>query len=388
MSQHMGSPAAATAPRPAPRDTVLRADSVSVEYDGPQVARAVRDVSFDLRRGEVLGIAGESGCGKSTLARAVLRLIRSPGRVTSGSLLFTPEDDGGAIDVMALSGRELRRFQWAQMSMVFQGAMNALNPVTSVQRQFDDIFKAHRPGMKPEERRARVGDLLEMVGIDRARARSFPHELSGGMRQRVMIAMALALDPKVVVFDEPTTALDVVVQREILDEIERLRSELGFSVIFITHDLSLLLEVTDRMAVMYAGEIVESGPSEEVGTRPAHPYTLGLLKSFPELLGERRELRGIPGSPPSLTERIDGCAFAARCPFAFGPCTSIRPRLSAPDEAGGAEAAGASTVSRAVACHLHNRELRPEGPPAELVAAQPGPAAPAAPASPAAKEES
>ncbi len=191
------------------------------------------------------------------------------------------------------------------MSMVFQSAMNALNPVTSVGRQFSDIFSRARAAAwtgRAIDRRSR--ELLEMVGIDPGRVRSFPHELSGGMRQRVVIAMALALDPELVIMDEPTTALDVVVQREILDEIERLREELGFSVIFITHDLSLLLEISDRLAVMYAGRIVEYAPTELVAAAPAHPYTLGLLGSFPDMRGARRELRGIPGTPPDLREDL------------------------------------------------------------------------------------
>ena len=341
-------------------DVVLRAEHISVEYDGPRTARAVRDVSFELRRGELLGIAGESGCGKSTLAKALLKLVRPPGRVTSGSLDFTSAVDAAPVDVMALDGRALRQFQWASMSMVFQGAMNALNPVTSLRRQFDDIFKAHRPGMNAADRRARASELLEMVGIDPSRLDGFPHELSGGMRQRVMIAMALALDPKVIIFDEPTTALDVVVQREILDEIERLRAELGFSVILITHDLSLLLEVSDRMAVMYAGKIVEFASADKLARSPAHPYTLALLNSFPELRGERRELRGIPGSPPSLTEDVAGCSFAPRCQFAFEPCATVRPQLG----------------ERMVACHLYDKELRLDGPPPELLPLAAQPAAP------------
>ncbi|MGH3422126.1 MAG: ATP-binding cassette domain-containing protein, partial [Streptosporangiaceae bacterium] len=222
-------------PVPAGPDVVLRAAHLSVEYAGRRPTRAVRDVSIELRRGEVLGIAGESGCGKSTLAYALTRMLKPPARQTSGAITFYPAD-GAPVDVLALQGEGLRQFRWNKIAMVFQSAMNALNPVTSLARQFDDIFEAHRPDTDRAARRARARELLDMVGIDPGRMHGFAHELSGGMRQRVMIAMALALEPEIVIMDEPTTALDVVVQREILDEIERLREELGFSVIFITHD--------------------------------------------------------------------------------------------------------------------------------------------------------
>lgn len=320
-------------------DTVLRAEHLDVVYDGERPTRAVRDVSFELRRGELLGIAGESGCGKSTLAYAVSRMLRPPARLTRGSVVFTGRD-GRSVDLTTLAGEELRAFRWNQLSMVFQSAMNALNPVTTVGRQFDDIFRAHRPDMRAPERRRRARALLETVGIDPDRVRSYPHELSGGMRQRVVIAMALALEPEVVIMDEPTTALDVVVQREILDEVERLREELGFSVIFITHDLSLLLEISDRLAVMYGGGMVEYAPADGVAEAAAHPYTQGLLRSFPDLAGERRELRGIPGTPPDLRQELPGCPFAERCEWVFEPCRTARPPLLP---------AGAGLA----ACHLH-----------------------------------
>jgi peptide/nickel transport system ATP-binding protein len=372
-------------------DVVLSAEHVSVEYDGPSPTRAVRDVSFELRRGEILGIAGESGCGKSTLAYAVTRLLRPPARLTAGSVRFYGRDAPDPVDIMALDPTALRRFRWSKVSMVFQSAMNALNPVTSLRKQFSDIFRAHIPEMDADAREERSRELLEMVGIDPGRLRGFPHELSGGMRQRVVIAMALALQPEIVVMDEPTTALDVVVQREILDEIDRLREELNLSIIFITHDLSLLLELSDRLAVMYAGEIVEYAPSEPAAYAPAHPYTQGLLHSFPDLRGARRALRGVPGSPPDLRDRIEGCAFAPRCEFAFEPCGGVHPSLAAPAHAAGiafnaeaerlsasalaptpAEAGAASadvggwSLRWSVACHLHDPKWRPDGPPAEI----------------------
>jgi peptide/nickel transport system ATP-binding protein len=351
-------------------DVVLRATGVCVEYAGARPTRAVRDVTIELRRGEVLGIAGESGCGKSTLAYALTRMLKPPAELTGGSVTFFPQA-GPPVDVMALGTEDLRELRWNKIAMVFQSAMNALNPVSSLSRQFDDIFAAHRPQMSRAARRERSRELLEMVGIDPGRVSGFAHELSGGMRQRVMIAMALALEPEVVIMDEPTTALDVVVQREILDEIERLREQLGFSVIFITHDLSLLLEVSDRLAVMYAGEVVEYAPSGQVGAAPAHPYTLGLLRSFPDMRGARRELRGVPGSPPDLRDDFPGCPFQPRCDYHFGPCPDSHPaliRVASP--APGQPTAGV----RSVACHLHNPDLQPGGPPAELAGAAAGPA--------------
>ena len=350
-----------------PADVVLRAGHLSVEYAGRRPTRAVRDVTIELRRGEVLGIAGESGCGKSTLAYALTRMLKPPARQTSGAITFYPAA-GAPVDVLALQGEGLRDFRWNKIAMVFQSAMNALNPVTSLARQFDDIFEAHRPDTDRAARRIRARELLDMVGIDPGRIHAFPHELSGGMRQRVMIAMALALEPEIVIMDEPTTALDVVVQREILDEIERLREELGFSVIFITHDLSLLLEVSDRLAVMYAGEVIERAPSELVGsglvsTAPAHPYTLGLLRSFPDMRGARRELHGVPGHPPDLRTELPGCPFLPRCGYGFGACQDVHPVLRRP--AGRADL-GPRAADWQVACHLHDPDQCADGPPPVL----------------------
>jgi peptide/nickel transport system ATP-binding protein len=334
-------------------DVILRAEHVSVEYAGQRPTRAVRDVTLELRRGEVLGIAGESGCGKSTLAYALTRMLRPPAELTSGSITFTGRD-GTEVDVLALPPAALRAFRWQRISMVFQSAMNALNPVTSLRTQFADIYRTHRPAMDSAERDRRAAELLDMVGIDPKRLRDYPHELSGGMRQRVVIAMALALEPEIVVMDEPTTALDVVVQREILDEIERLRADLGFSVVFITHDLSLLLEISDRLAVMYAGEIVEYAPTEALRDGAAHPYTQGLLRSFPDLRGAARDLRGVPGQPPDLSRALVGCPFAPRCEHAFDPCRRVAPVLAEPSAGTGG---GTGATGWQVACHLHDGAL-------------------------------
>ena len=278
-------------PRPDRRPddgTVLTVRDLSVTYRTEQPVHAVRDVSLTLRRGEILGLVGESGCGKTTLAYAINRLHRPPAEVTSGSITFHDRDgEGDDLDVLAFGRDELRAFRWEKLSMVFQGAMNALNPVLTIRAQLDDVLTTHRPSMPRDERHERCAEALRLVGVDPRRLKAYPHELSGGMRQRVMIAMALLLEPQVVLLDEPTTALDVVVQRGILRELLRLRTALGFAVLFITHDLPLMLEVSDRIAVMRDGRIVEEAAAEQIAAEPGHPYTRHLLGSFPSLTGER-----------------------------------------------------------------------------------------------------
>ncbi|WP_313662846.1 ABC transporter ATP-binding protein [Cellulosimicrobium cellulans] len=267
-------------------DAVLTVDDLTVVYEAERPVTAVKNASITLHRGEIFGLAGESGCGKTTLAYAINRLHRPPARIASGTITFH-DRSGGDVDVLGLDDAQLRAFRWSKLSMVFQGAMNALNPVTSIRAQLKDTLLAHRPGLSRSEVRARSEDVLTRVGVDPSRLSSYPHELSGGMRQRVMIAMAMLLEPQVMIMDEPTTALDVVVQREILREIVRLRDELDFAVVFITHDLPLLLEISDRIAVMLRGEIVELDTAEHLRGGARHPYTRKLLGSFPSLSGER-----------------------------------------------------------------------------------------------------
>ena len=271
-------------------ETLLSIRDFSVVYDVDPPVTAVRNVTLDVRRGEILGLAGESGCGKTTLAYGIQRLLKPPAVISSGSVVFH-DRDGARLDLNALDAEGMRRVRWDKISMVFQGAMNALNPVATIGSQLEDVFEIHRPAMTRGERRRAVLDLLDLVKVGAARVRSFPHELSGGMRQRVMIAMALALRPQLMVTDEPTTALDVLVQREILRQISELRREFGFSVIFITHDLPLLLEISDRIAIMRDGEIVELGTAERIWRDPQDDYTETLLSSFPRLTGERGVVR-------------------------------------------------------------------------------------------------
>jgi peptide/nickel transport system ATP-binding protein len=332
---------------------VLEIKNLNVDYGtGDNAVHAVRDVNLTLHRGEVLGLAGESGSGKSTLAYGITRLLAPPGVISQGEVIYHGPDTP-AIDVMQLSHKQLRDFRWAETSIVFQGAMNSLNPVHTVATQLMDAIAAHEPKLSAAAKLSRARKQLQLVGISSDRLDSYPHQLSGGMRQRVMIAMALILQPQIVIMDEPTTALDVVMQRQILGQLIQLRERLGFSVLFITHDLSLLVEFSDRIAIMYGGRIVEEAPAAALYRDSLHPYSAGLLKSFPALRGPRRELAGIPGSPPDLRAMPTGCSFHPRCPKAFEPCAVDVPVLGPP----------AGTTGRTVACWLHPAEI-PVGAPA------------------------
>ena len=280
--------------------------------------KAVDGVSFDLADGEALGLAGESACGKTTTALSLIRLLPANGRIRGGSVkLF-------GIDLVPKSELALQRYRWREISIVFQGAMNALNPVRRVREQIAEPVR-YRLGQSETAANARAEDLLDLVGIPKKRAGAYPHELSGGMRQRAMIAMALACDPAIVIGDEPTTALDVMVQAQILELLERLRRELGLSLVLITHDLSVLAETCDRVLIMYAGRVAEEGPVGRVFSAPRHPYTRKLVGSFPDIKADRRTLEMIPGQPPDLLTPPPGCRFAPRCEFAMPVCTEVVP---------------------------------------------------------------
>ncbi|HUD36983.1 MAG TPA: ABC transporter ATP-binding protein [Streptosporangiaceae bacterium] len=308
---------------PGASTAALEMRDFSVVYRTPAGdVMAVNRVNLDLRPGEVVGIAGESGSGKSTLVYAATRLLRAPALITGGSVRYAGRRVTEPVDITQLRASDLQQLRWREIAIVFQSAMNALNPVLNVRDQLLDAIHAHLR-MPRKDALDKVGSLLDLVGIPRSRLRGYPHELSGGMRQRVMIAMALAVDPEIVIMDEPTTALDVVVQRDILGKIVELKDELGFSILFITHDLSLLLELADRIAVMYAGRLMETGSSQELMREPAHPYTRGLLNSFPSLHGAKRQLVGIPGVPPDLRDAKPGCPFIPRCGYAIDACSAV-----------------------------------------------------------------
>jgi peptide/nickel transport system ATP-binding protein len=355
------------------RETLLEVKHLGVEYDAPNgTVHAVTDVSLTLHRGEMFGLAGESGSGKSTLAYAIARLLNPPARISSGKVLYYPRQihaENGAhptrqpFDVLQLSPEELREFRWNDLAIVFQSAMNALNPVMDIGTQIMDVLWTHQSYLSNEDCKQHAIQLLRLVGIAPDRLKSYPHELSGGMRQRAVIAIALALSPEIIIMDEPTTALDVVVQRDILGEILRLQEQLGFAVIFITHDLSLLLEIADTVAIMYAGRLVERGSQRAVYERPRHPYSYGLINSFPSLHGPRRKAYGIPGSPPDLRAVPAGCAFHPRCPLAFNACATVLPNLRP------LAAQANDGADEQVACHLYDPLFREEPPASADIAA-------------------
>ena len=298
---------------------VLSVQNLTMQYAtraGP--VHAVDGVSFALERGQALGLVGESGCGKTSLAIALLKLLPDNARILSGSILL----DGD--DIVPMSEDEMRAYRWSRISMVFQAAMNSLDPVYRVGDQIIEALEAHAVSA-PEESLARVRELYDLVSLDQAFIPRYPHEYSGGMKQRAIIAMALACEPSVIVADEPTTALDVIVQDRILREMLRIQRALDMSMIYISHDMAVIAEVSDAVAVMYAGKIVEYGPTESVFGAPIHPYTRALMSSFPSVVGEKRELTTLDGEPPNLLDPPSGCRFHPRCPYATEVCAADAP---------------------------------------------------------------
>ena len=288
--------------------------------------KACEDVSFDVEKGEAMGLVGESGCGKTTVALSLLKLLPSAGKIRKGKILFNGKD------LVQMSDSQIRKIRWKGIAIVFQGAMNALNPVFKISDQINEAIKIHEPHVSRSAAKERVEALLEMVGIDKTRADNYPHEFSGGMRQRALIAMALAANPEVIVADEPGTALDVVVQAQILKLLRELKDKLNLSMVFISHDLSIVAETCEKLAIMYAGQIVEYGDTRSIFEKPLHPYTQGLLGAFPSIKGERRKLISIPGQPPDLLVPPTGCRFHPRCPYVMDICKREDPKLLPVDQ--------------------------------------------------------
>ena len=292
---------------------LLELDGISVEYETPDgPLRAVDDVSFTLDDGETLGIVGESGCGKTTVAKSILKILADNGDIVAGEVRFQDEN------IVPLSEPEFRAYRWSDIAYIIQNAMNALDPVHRIGNQIVEVIRAHSDASKSEAKE-RTNELLERVGLDTGRARDYPHELSGGQKQRAVIALALALNPTLIVADEITTGLDVIVQNEVLDLINEIQTDLGSAMIFVSHDINVIQEVADRVAVMYGGRLMELGKTGDVFQGGAHPYTLGLRHAFPSL-ERNQELVSIPGQPPNLVDPPLGCRFRERCPFATEEC--------------------------------------------------------------------
>ncbi len=309
-------------------EDVLAVKDLTMHYmtrQGP--VYAVDEVSFNLGRGDSLGLVGESGCGKTSVAISLLKLLPENAEILEGEILLN------GIDLVPLSEKEVRKYRWKSVSMVFQAAMNSLNPVYTVNEQILEAMRQHLPHLSESEMDGRVDHLFELVGLDPTIKTEYPHQYSGGMRQRAVIAMALSCNPDVIIADEPTTALDVIVQDQLLKKIKEIQEQLDMAMIYISHDIAVIAEVAERVGVMYAGRMAELAPSTEIFHRPLHPYTMGLMSSFPSIVGEKTELVTIPGEPPDLLNPPTGCRFHPRCPFATEICRTDQPEFKehAPD---------------------------------------------------------
>jgi len=316
---------------------ILKLDNVTTHYSTLRGwVRAAENVSFEIEKGEAMGLVGESGCGKTTVALSILKILPPGAKIRKGKILF----DG--TDLVPLTGSEMRKVRWKGVSIVFQGAMNAMNPVFRVGDQIIEAIRLHEPEVSKSDALKRTEALLEMVGVDSSRVSNYPHEFSGGMRQRALIAMALACNPKLLIADEPGTALDVIVQAQVLGLMRDLKEKLGLSMMMISHDLSIVAEVCEKVAIMYAGHVVEYGDVRSIFEEPLHPYTQGLIGAFPSIKGDRKKLTSIPGQPPDLLHPPVGCRFNPRCPFAMDICKVEDPAL---EKQGSKE--------HYVACHLY-----------------------------------
>lgn len=325
---------------------VLSVEDLRVQFHTRRgIVRAVDGVSFTLHRGERFGLVGESGSGKSTTILGVMRMIQDPGRITGGSIML--HEGATPVDLVALPPEEMRRRRLSDVALIPQGSMNSLNPVRRIGDHFRDSIRAHERNVRDRDIEARMGELLQMVGLKPSVGRLYPHELSGGMKQRVCIALSICLSPKVIIADEPTSALDVVVQRRVMETLASVQERLGASVILVGHDMGLLAQFVDRLGVMYAGKLVEVGPIRQIFANPLHPYTRLLIESLPTL-EQRGVFRGVPGLPPSLLNPPGGCLFAPRCPSRMGMCTQQVPPLVEVEPGHWA------------ACHLHPEPVRRE----------------------------
>lgn len=347
-------PATQTTSRPAPADQpLLTVEDLQIHFESARgLARVVDGANLTVHHNEIFGIAGESGCGKTTLVEAILQIIRFPNRIARGRVMFSPEK-GSPVDLMQLSPNEMRRFRIEHIAYIPQGSMNSLNPVMRIGDQIGDAMTAH--GVSEREAKARVPTLLERVGLEPKVTRLYPHELSGGMKQRVIIAVAISMGPELIVADEPTTALDVNVQRRILETLLNLRRELGVAIMIVSHDLPVHAQLADRVGVMYAGQVVEIGDVRPVVKTPLHPYAMGLMSAIPAIGGTRERIEGIGGVTPSPVNWPAGCRFHPRCPYAMEVCREVVPLLAAipPGPREVADKQIAVTPNRHAACHLH-----------------------------------
>jgi len=301
---------------------ILQLDGLTTNYRTMRGwVKAAEDVSFEIEKGEALGVVGESGCGKTTVALSILKILPQGARIRGGRILFEGND------LVPLSDRQMRKIRWKGISIVFQGAMNALNPVFKVGDQIIEAIRLHEPDVSKSDAKRRAEALLEMVGVEPSRVDNYPHEFSGGMRQRALIAMALAANPKLLIADEPGTALDVIVQAQVLQLMRSLKEKLGLSMMMISHDLSIVAEVCEKIAIMYAGHIVEYGDIDAIFKEPLHPYTQGLIGAFPSIKGDRKKLISIPGQPPDLLDPPAACRFHPRCPYAMDVCRKEKPEM-------------------------------------------------------------
>lgn len=304
-------------------DVLLKIEDLEVHYDARAgIVQAVDHVDLDVRRGETLGLVGESGCGKSTLGFSILRIIRPPGKIVGGQILFDGED------LLQKTEREMNRIRGKRISMIFQDPMTCLNPIQRIDDHYVETVRTHEKGVSAKEARQRAADLMDKLGIIADRLTDYPHQLSGGMRQRVMIGLALALNSDLIIADEPTTSLDVIVEAQILELMKELKRDFNLTMILITHNMGIVAELADRIAVMYAGKMMEIAEAVALYDKPLHPYTQGLLKSIPNISLETQELETMPGSPPDLIEPPAGCRFHPRCPHVMEKCSSIEPPMT------------------------------------------------------------